>query len=363
MSHLTTLPLLAVLAALPAEVRAAPEPRLTGVHVVARLADEGVATTSPVVARASRKAILSVVAVVTEGGRERIYGDVPVRLPGRRGVITPEPWPSLPVRIRWWRIEPDTVGQSFDNTAPSYHYDPIPYAETAILGAQQQWSLVADPRPTLLPSTDEWIGTMRYKAEVTALGATLATPGAERRTLGGPDPAVLRVSYEGERGHAYVNALLAHFHQPYIWGSMGPSDRRHQAELFIGADCADLLTAAYRRWSGKDVAYGWSASFLPGGAYAKKHGRVVARKASRAPDGVIRDAGGQPVTVGPGETAQIGDVVVLPRHVGVLSEDRAPLGVLDDNDLIIHTLFAEPREEPLLRRWPNVLAIFRWHQP
>lgn len=339
-------------------------PRLTGVHVVARLADEDTASTAPVLALASRRAIISVVAVVTEGGRERVYGDAArVRLPGRRGTVTPEPWPAAlgDVQIRWWRVEPDTVGRSFDNTSPSYHYDPIPYAETSILEGVQQWSLVADPRPTLLPSTDEWIGTMRYKVTIAALGSRLATPGAELRTLGGADPGVLRVTYEGQRENGYINALLASFNQPYIWGSMGPSDRRHQAELFIGADCADLLTSAYRRWSGKDVAYGWTASFLPGGAYTKKYGRVIARKASRAADGVIRDAAGRALTVGPDGTVQVGDVLVLPRHVGVLSEDRAPLGVLDANDLIIHTLFAEPREEPLLRRWPDVQAVFRWN--
>lgn len=342
------------------------QPRLAGVHVVSRLVDEDVAAPGAAYGTSSHKVVLSVVAVVRDGADTHVYGDAPqVRLPGRRAAVTPEPWPASlgTVSVRWWRVEPDTVGVSFDNTAPSYHYDEIPYAETAILEGLGQWSLLADPRPTLLPSTDAWIGTMRYKVAVTALGATAESPGATSRALGGVGEDVARVTYRGERDDPYVNALLAFFNQPYVWGSMGPSDRRHQTELFIGADCADLLTGAYRLWTGRDVPYGWSGSFGPGGSYTKRWGRIVAKKAQRAADGVIRDEAGRALTVGPGADVRVGDVLVLPRHVGVLSEDRAPLGVLDDNDLVIHTLFAEPREEPLLRRWHDVRAVFRWDRP
>lgn len=341
-------------------------PTLVGVHVLSRLADEPVATAAPVYARESRKAVLSVVALVRDGGTVRVLGDAPqVRLPGRKAAVAPERWPADlgPVRIRWLRVEPDVAGRSFDNTAPSYHYDEIPYAETAVLEGVGQWSLLADPRPTLLPAGGAWVGTMRYKVEVTALGATAASPGATSRLLGGLGEDVARVTYLGERDDPYVSTLLGFFNQPYIWGSMGSSDRRHQTELFIGADCADLLTGAYRLWSGRDVPYGWSGSYAPGGSYSKRWGRIVSRAAQRAPDGVFRDGAGRAVTVGPDGGVQVGDVLVLPRHVGVLSEDRAPRGVLDDNDLVIHTLFAEPREEPLLRRWHDLRAVFRWSTP
>jgi hypothetical protein len=261
--------------------------------------------------------------------------------------------------VRWFRVEPDTVGESYDNTQPSYHYDEIPYAETTILEGLGQWSIVADPRPTILPAAG-WVGTMRYKAEVTALGATLATPGAESRELGGASPAVHRVSYAGTRDDAYVNTLLAFFNQPYVWGSMGPNDAKHQTSWFIGADCADLLTGARRVLTGEDIPYSYSGAFLRGGVYAKKHGKVVASAFTRGADGIFRDERGRTLSVGPTGTIRTGDVLVMPRHVGVLSEDRAPKGLLDANDLVIHTLFAEPREEPLLRRYADLKGVFRW---
>lgn len=367
MKHRTAPTLLSILLALitaPAIADAAP--RLASVHLVSRLVDQDTATVGPKLTTEERKAVLSVVLEVRDGEETHTYGEAgKVVLHGSRKATTTTPWPPElgPVSVRWQRVEPDTLGQSFDNTSPGFHFDEIPYAETPVLLGLDQWSILADPRPTRLPATEEWVGTMRYKVVVTALGATLATPGAESRTEGGASEAVQRVTYLGARDDGYVDTLLGFFNQPYIWGSTGPSDRRHQTELFIGADCADLLTGAYRLWSGRDVPYSYSGAFLPGGAYSGKHGRVVAKAYSRDDDGVFRNGAGAGLTVGAGGTIQVGDVIVMPRHVGVLSEDRAPKGVLDSNDLVIHTLFAEPREEPLLRRYSEVKAVFRWKAP
>ena len=365
MKHHTT-PILLALALLTIPTLTLAAPRLASVHLVSRLVDDDTASADAKLTTEERKAVLSVVVQVRDGEQTKTYGDTgKARLRGSKRAIAAAPWPKElgPVSIRWQRVEPDTLGQSFDNTSPGFHFDEIPYAETPILLGLDQWSILADPRPTRLPAADEWVGTMRYKVVVTALGTTLATAGTESRTEGGAGEDVHRVTYLGTRDNAYVNTLLGFFNQPYIWGSMGPSDRRHQTELFIGADCADLLTGAYRLWSGRDVPYSYSGAFLPGGAYSRKHGRVVAKAFSRDDDGVFRNSAGATLPVGPDATIRVGDVIVMPRHVGVLSEDRAPKGVLDSNDLVIHTLFAEPREEPLLRRYSEVKAVFRWKGP
>jgi hypothetical protein len=40
-------------------------------------------------------------------------------------------------------------------------------------------------------------------------------------------------------------------------------------------------------------------------------------------------------------------MVLFPRHVGALSVDKGEKGVLDDEDLMIHTLFDSPKEQAI----------------
>ena len=39
--------------------------------------------------------------------------------------------------------------------------------------------------------------------------------------------------------------------------------------------------------------------------------------------------------------------MLFPRHVGALAEDRGALGVLDDQDLMMHTLFDSPKQQAI----------------
>jgi len=38
---------------------------------------------------------------------------------------------------------------------------------------------------------------------------------------------------------------------------------------------------------------------------------------------------------------------LFPRHVGALAVDRGELGVLDDQDFMMHTLFDSPKEQAI----------------
>ncbi len=62
----------------------------------------------------------------------------------------------------------------------------------------------------------------------------------------------------------------------------------------------------------------------------------------RGADGVYRDAHGQPIAF-----TRPGDLLLFPRHVGALALDRGTIGVLDDQDLVMHTLFDSPKEQPI----------------
>jgi hypothetical protein len=85
---------------------------------------------------------------------------------------------------------------------------------------------------------------------------------------------------------------------------------------------------------GKPLAYTWTGA-LP---------QVSALLASgeRAGDGIYRDRAGKPLPF-----TRIGDLVLFPRHVGVLAADRGTPGVLDDQDLMMHTLFDSPKEQAI----------------
>ena len=39
--------------------------------------------------------------------------------------------------------------------------------------------------------------------------------------------------------------------------------------------------------------------------------------------------------------------MLFPRHVGALAADRGTPGILDDQDLMLHTLFDSPKEQAI----------------
>lgn len=214
--------------------------------------------------------------------------------------------------VRWFKIEP-TVG-AIDNTTPSFHFEPVTYVETELPGCEGKLTCPADITPTKLPRVEALpgVGTMAFRVELTCQdGATLSTPGLASTKYGGLTHEVYRVAVR--RDDSLIGYATELINTPYIFGSAGP-DGRNQSDLLIGSDCADLIVYARRR-SGKKATYTSSyaidqqAPLLKGG------------KAPRA-----------------------GDLVHFPgsRHVAILFEDREPVGVVDENDLILHTCWAPP---------------------
>jgi hypothetical protein len=142
---------------------------------------------------------------------------------------------------------------------------------------------------------------------------------------------VLRVSIR--RDDSYLGYLTEMFGQPYIWASAGLSDKSHQSERLEGSDCADFVVYGARRL-GKSIPYTWTGG-LPEITNLLAAG-------TRGDDGVYRDAKGTPLPF-----TRAGDLILFPRHVGALVEDRGALGVLDDQDIMMHTLFDSPKQQPI----------------
>ncbi|HEX5060906.1 MAG TPA: hypothetical protein VFV99_16175 [Kofleriaceae bacterium] len=302
--------------------------RVNAVHIVASVDGES-ANDSPAYARANQT--VKLFAVIRAG--DKFYSDAPSpSLGGKR--ITVEPIARGPViELAWSRIEPTTANLS--NTASgTFRFEPIDYRATEIADGRARTWIHVDVRPTLTTDHGNGVGTMRYQLAVTQGDHTLTTPGPEARRgrgSGGLTDGVMRVSIR--RDDSYLGFLTEMYGQPYVWASAGLSDTSHQSERLEGSDCADLMVYGARRM-GKHVAYTWTGG-LP------KVTKLIAA-GTRDEHGVYRDANGKPVPY-----TQEGDLVLFPRHVGALAADKGEMGVLDDQDLMLHTLFDSPKEQPI----------------
>lgn len=292
---------------------------ITAVRIYASV-DGAVATAGPVHARADQKVVLF--AALEAGGHW--YSDAPLK--GAR------PLADAPhAQLAWNRIEPAAADYSNED-ATGFHFTQIDYRATPI--DARGGSISPDVRPTLTPDHGNGVGTMRYQLVVTEGDRTLATPGSEARRgrgSGGLTDAVMRVSIR--RDDTYLGYLTEMYGQPYIWASAGTTDASHQSEHLEGSDCADFVVYGARRM-GKKIAYTWTGG-LPGVTKLLASG-------TRGDDGVYRDDKGKPLPF-----TKVGDLILFPRHVGVLAEDRGIKGVLDDQDIMMHTLFDSPKEQPI----------------
>jgi cell wall-associated NlpC family hydrolase len=318
--------------------------RVNAVHIVASI-DGAAASDTAVHVRKDQHVTLY--AVIRAG--DAYFSDAPEpHIAGKRLAVQPlVRGPAIDVA--WNRIEP--AAASLSNTASgTFRFEPIEYRATAIAGTANHASIVPDVRPTLTPDHGDGVGTMRYQLVVRQADRTLATPGPEARRgkgSGGLTDAVTRVTIR--RDDSYLGFLTEMYGQPYIWASAGTSDKTHQSERLEGSDCADLMVYGARRM-GKHIAYTWTGG-LPGIT-------TLVAAGTRGDDGIYRDKDGTPVPF-----TQPGDLVLFPRHVGALAADKGTKGVLDDHDIVLHTLFDSPKEQAIVdtgyAQYPIELRRFR----
>ena len=307
--------------------------RVIDLKIAAAIGDAA-ASDRPTYARADQRVTLFAVVIAESAGKRVTYSDAPVlELAGKR--VRTQPLAKAPaIELRWNRIEPAVATMTNGDTPAVFKFEPIDYRATAIDGATSKPSIVADVRPTLTPDHGKGVGTMRYQIVALQGDRVIASAGPEARRgkgSGGLTDAVIRVSIR--RDDTYLGYLTEMFGQPYIWASAGISDRAHQSEHLEGSDCADFIIYGKRRL-GTKLAYTWTGA-LP------EYTTLLAT-GTRADDGVYRDKHGKPLPF-----TEPGDLVLFPRHVGALAVDRGTIGVLDDKDLMMHTLFDSPREQPI----------------
>lgn len=326
---------------------------IRAVHVVSRVGAAGPADASAKRARVADGVTLFALLEVDEGptrahgkGTTRWYSDAgSVRWRGR--LIATAPLAAAPAAtLAWFRVEP-TVASMSNEASGNFRFEPVPYQATPLPAAGG--ATPADVRPTLTPDHGDGVGTMRYQIVVTQGGRAVASPGTlavRGRGSGGLTDDVHRVSLRHD--DSYLGMLEEMYGQPYIWASAGATDRVHQSERLEGSDCADLMVYGARR-KGLDVPYGYTGSL-------GRHARTLAR-GELAADGVYRDREGAPLPF-----TAVGDMVLFPRHVGALAEDRGVPGVLDQDDIMVHTLFDSPKRQRIAESGyaDNPVEVLRW---
>jgi hypothetical protein len=344
--------------------------------------DDGVWTDAPTEARLDQRAELAVV-VVAHRGKHRVVlvpDDVArVRIAGH-AVPASELEPLAGADVTWSAIEPHgfRTSRATNGTQSNFYsnvsteprtfgqwlgYDRIDYFERALAAERPILpARIDDAEGVQLPG----LGTLRFQATVVlADGTRLASPGLEAIDTYGISPAVHRVSIRN--GDDFLGWLTSYLLVPEVFGSAGPGSS-HQTERFTGADCADVLVGAARRWGRTDLAY-TNVAGLP--AYTT---RVAA--ATELDD---RGQPEHPITgVRRGDLIRIDYGGVLrhhtPRdwdHVVALWEDRSdpegpsrggPDGKLDGFDLVIHMGHPRLVIEPLSAQAPATVDVLRWRE-
>ena len=293
----------------------------SGTVEIAASVDGNAASDRPVYARKGQDVRLYAVVRTAK----KIYSDAPsLVINGKK--VTPEPLPQN-AKVTWKRIEPTTTNMS-NTSSGAFRFELIDYKTTTI-DSSAHW-ITPDVRPTLTTDHGDGVGTMRYQVIVDDV-ASAGIDARRGRGAGGLTDNVMRVSIR--RDDTFLGFLTEMYGQPYIWASAGTTDKSHQSEHLEGSDCADLMVYAARR-AGKKVSYTWTGG-LP--QVTKLLGAGL-----RDEKGVYRDKAGKPVPF-----TKPGDLILFTRHVGALAVDKGTIGVLDDQDIIIHTLFDSPKEQAI----------------
>jgi hypothetical protein len=218
-----------------------------------------------------------------------------------------EPWTEKPEKIEWFALTPKFLRCNLTDLSA----DQVGFVANA--APRPAWNeLAINCHDSVLPISrienlfDPQLhcGSIRLRARATVDGKVRETPVIELR----------RFVSSGFRA-----ALTEQFGLPYLFGSGELSESCDTGpETNLGADCANFVVYALRR-QGQRIP--WSDP-----KQLRQHLELIARSAS---PGIPR--------ITP-EDLQRGTIIHLGTHVAAIIEDRQPVGVVDENDLVVHQL-------------------------
>lgn len=246
--------------------------------------------------------------------------------------IVPEPWTAKMESIEWCALEPAHVSCNVSGLTPNqvgFVAQAAPRPEWKVRAITTTESTLPIEKLDALFDASTHAGSVRLRARATVDGMLRETPVIEVRRLA---------------GSGFRAAVTEQFGLPYIFGSGELSNRSSTgAETNLGSDCANFLIYAMRR---QGMRVPWCDP-----KQLRRHLELVA--ASTNP-GASR--------LSPNELER-GLLVHLGTHVAAVMEDRSPVGVLDENDLVAHQLNGFPEVlalgELLRRRRTSVFDLYR----
>jgi hypothetical protein len=247
-----------------------------------------------------------------------------------------EPWTSKPEKIEWFALTP----KYWRCNVTDLSIDQVGFVANA--AARPAWNEVAiDHHDSVLPigKIDNFFdrqlhcGSLRLRARAVVDGKIRETPVLELRRSIGSD---------------FRAAISEQFGLPYLFGSGELSENSDSGpETNLGADCANFVVYALHR-QGHRVP--WSDP-----KQLREHLDLVARSAMRGTAKINA------------EDLQRGMIIHLDTHVAAVMEDRQPVGILDENDLVAHQLMGSPQMltlgELLRERKRNRFDLFRVPPP
>ena len=247
-----------------------------------------------------------------------------------------EPWTTKPEKIEWLALTPKYSRCNLTNLS----IDQVGFVADA--APRPVWNeRQIDHHDSVLPISkidnlfDRQLhcGSLRLRARALVDGKIRETPVLELRRF---------------VGSGFRAAISEQFGLPYLFGSGELSENSNSGpETNLGADCANFVIYALRR-EGHRIP--WSDP-----KRLREHLDLVARSAM---------PGRAKITA---EDLQRGLIVHLDTHVAAVMQDREPVGILDENDLVAHQLAGAPEivtlGQLLRERRKNCFDLFRVPPP
>ncbi len=222
-----------------------------------------------------------------------------------------EPWMTKPQKIDWFVLTPKYLRCNLTGLST----DQVGFVAKA--ASRPAWD--ARPLPqhdSILPTTrierffdQEWhCGSVRLRARAMVNGKIRETPVLELRRF---------------FGRGFQASITEQFGLPYLFGSGELSESSDTGpETKLGADCANFVIYALRR-------QGWRVPWSD----PKRLRDQLELVAQSALPGTAK--------IGT-EDLERGTIVHLGTHVGAVLDDRQPVGIVDQNDLVAHQLGGTP---------------------
>jgi hypothetical protein len=257
----------------------------------------------------------------------RIPADQPAEIE-----LATEPWTTKPEKIDWFALtlkylrcnvtdlSTDQVG-FVANAAPRPAWNELPI--------NHHDSVLPTPKIDNLFDQHWHCGSLRLRARAVVDGKIRETPVLELRRF---------------IGSGFRAAISEQFGLPYLFGSGELSENFDMGpETNLGADCANFLVHALRR-QGHRVPWSDPKELRDNLELVARSARLGAAKISP-------------------QDLQRGTIVHLGTHVAAVMEDRQPVDVLDENDLVAHQLGGVPATltlgQLLKERRKNCFDLFR----